>query len=116
MTICELLRTGLACLFTAAALFTVFVGILGTYRFRFALNRMHTASMVDTMGMLLMMLGLILVYGFDFASLKLALIVVFMWVASPISSHLIAELETLTDPELKDHLTVEDQTGKKEEH
>ena len=42
--------------------------------------------------------GLILLSGWNVTSVKLALILVFLWLASPVASHLIARLElTLND-------------------
>jgi len=35
--------------------------------------------------------------GFNFTSLKLAVIIVFFWIASPVSSHLIANLVAKVD-------------------
>ena len=39
------------------------------------------------------MIGLIVIYGISFASLKLVLIILFLWFASPVSSHLVSRLE-----------------------
>lgn len=107
-------------LFTAlliiASLFTIFVAILGTYRFHFVLNRMHTASIADTLGLLLAMAGMIIAYGLQFASLKILLIIVFMWIASPVSSHLVSQLETLIDPDLNKHLDIENWIEREGEH
>ena len=38
----------------------------------------------------------------------MALIIVFLWNASPISSHLIARLEAMTNPHLEQHCEVEE--------
>jgi hypothetical protein len=50
------------------------IGVIGTYRFKYVLNRMHAAAMNDTLGILLIMLSLIVMSGFTFTSLKLLLI------------------------------------------
>ena len=101
------LRFAAAALLISGGLFMEAVSLLGVYRFRFALNRMHTASMADTLGILCIILGVGAAYGPDAALWKLMILVIFMWLASPIASHLIAELEMLTDPELEKHLSVE---------
>jgi multicomponent Na+:H+ antiporter subunit G len=103
----ESIRFVIAALLMAGGIFTLFVSILGVFRFKFVLNRMHSASIADTLGLLMVMLSLIVVYGFDFASLKLLAMIVFMWLASPISSHLISKLEATTDPALSKHLKTE---------
>lgn len=103
----EWVRFGFCALFILFGMFAEFAALLGVFRFRFALNRMHSASMGDTLGLMLIMIGLIIAYGIDFASLKLIVIIIFMWIASPVASHLVAELEMLTDDELKQHMSIE---------
>jgi len=38
--------------------------------------------------------------GFDSAVLKLILIIVFIWLANPISGHLMARLEVMSNPQI----------------
>lgn len=80
--------------------------VFGLYRFHFVLDRMHAAAMGDTLGIGVSLLGLIIFSGFNFTSLKMLLVVVFLWFASPVSSHLIARLEVVTDEELDKHCEV----------
>ena len=77
--------------------------LIGVFKFRYVLNRMHAAAMGDTFGIGISLTGLILLSGFNFTSLKMALIIVFLWLASPVSSHLIARLEVVTNEHLADH-------------
>ena len=49
------------------------------------------------------MLGLIVISGWNFTSLKLFLVILFLWLSSPTSSHLIARLEVTTDEEPEKH-------------
>ena len=102
------IRFGFCALFLVSGILTIATSILGTYRFRFALNRMHSASIGDTLGLLLICLGLMTAWGASWASAKLILIVVLMWAASPIASHLIAQLECRTDDELAQHMARQD--------
>ena len=71
----------------------------GIFKFKYVLNRMHAAALGDTLGILLMTLGGIIWYGFGFVSLKVALILGFLWITSPVASHFIAKLEYTTDPD-----------------
>lgn len=73
------------------------VATIGVYKFHFVLNRMHAAAMNDTLAILLVLLGLIVLNGLNFTSLKLFIIICFFWIASPVSAHLIAKLELTTD-------------------
>lgn len=83
-----------------AGLGIFFVQLIGIFKFKYVLNRMHAAAMGDTLGLGISLTGLIILFGFDFVSLKMALIIVFLWLASPVSSHLIARLEVTTNEQL----------------
>ncbi len=84
-------------------LFIFLIEMIGVFRFRYVLNRMHAAAMGDTLGIGFSLIGLILMSGFTFTSLKLFLVIVFLWFSSPASSHLIARLEVSTDEEPEKH-------------
>ena len=77
----------------------VAIAMFGVYRFKYVLNRMHAVAICDTMGMFFVLLGVMVCFGLSFASLKCALIIVFFWLAGPVSSHLIARLEVTTNEE-----------------
>ena len=59
--------------------------------------------MGDTLGIGFALAGLILMSGFTFTSVKLLLVIVFLWFASPVSSHLIARLEVTTNEDEEPH-------------
>lgn len=97
--------------FAGAALVLFGLGIfaiemIGVFRFKYVLNRMHAAAMGDTLGIGFSLLGLILMSGFNFTSLKLLCVIVFLWFSSPVSSHLIARLEVTTDEEKEEHYRI----------
>lgn len=87
---------------------TFIIEMIGVFRFRYVLNRMHAAATGDTLGIGFALLGLIVISGFNFTSLKLFLVIVFLWFSSPVSSHLIARLEVGTDEESGKHYEVKD--------
>ncbi len=95
-------------LLMAAALFTLCTGVLGTWRFRYCLNRLHAAAVNDTLGLLLAMASLITAEGLTLTSLKFLVILVLLWISSPLSSHLIAQQEISSAPDLSDHLKTEE--------
>ena len=76
--------------------------VFGVFKFKYVLNRMHAAAMGDTLGIGFSLTGLILLSGLNFTSLKMALIIVFLWLASPVSSHLISRLEVATNDRLEE--------------
>lgn len=105
-----ILGTGL--LITGAV--TFLLEIFGVFKFRYVLNRMQVAAMGDTLGIGASLVGLMILLGFRFVTLKLALVLIFLWCASPVSSHLISRLEYTVDEELDQFCEV-DAAGKKRE-
>ena len=102
----EWLRFGAVAALLAGGVFMVCAGVFGACRFRFVLNRMHAAGMIDTMGFGLCSLAMALYFGLDWTSLKLILAVALLWCASPVSSHLIGRLVVATEERLEDHMEV----------
>lgn len=72
------------------------IATFGIYRFKYVLNRMHAAALGDTLGLLLILVGLMVLSGWTAGTAKLLLIIIFMWLASPVMSHMIARAEVLT--------------------
>ena len=85
---------GAACLLFGLGIFAI--EMAGVFRFRYVLNRMHAAAMGDTLGIGFSFLGLMIMSGWNFTTLKLFLVILFLWFSSPVSSHLIARLEVTT--------------------
>lgn len=95
----EWIRLSLALIsLTAGAVFSI-TGVFGTFRMNYVLNRMHSAAVIDTCALLFASIGLIILNGFNFVSLKLVLVVIFLWMSSPVSSHLISSLNYMTHKE-----------------
>ena len=82
------------------------IELYAIFHFRYVLNRMHAAAMGDTLGISVSLVGLMIFSGFNFTTLKMMLIVIFLWFASPVSSHLLARLEFTTNENLKSHCQV----------
>lgn len=87
--------------------------IIGVFKFKYVLNRMHFAGTGDTMGLALTIIGTVIINGCNFGSLKLALVLVLFWFASPVSSHLISRLVLETDEHIDEHVKVCDGEGSK---
>ena len=92
---------GAGLLLTGVAVFLI--EMIGVFRFRYVLNRMHAAAIGDTLGIGICLLGLIVMNGLNFTSLKLFLVIIFLWFSSPTSSHLIAKLEVTTNEDAEPH-------------
>ena len=96
----EMLRFVLCAVLMGIGLLFEIAAVFGVFRFRYVLNRMHAAAMGDTMGILMIMLGLAVASGVNLLSLKLIAIVLLFWMTSPVASHLIGRLELTTNEEL----------------
>jgi len=99
MVAMEWIRFILGAAFILAGLFIFVVEIIGVFRFKYAMNRMHAAALGDTLGIGLSLIGLIIMNGVNFTSFKMFLVIVFLWLSSPTCSHLIARLEVETNDE-----------------
>lgn len=77
--------------FILAGLFFFLIGTLGVLRFPDALTRAHGAAKCDTLGAVLCLSGLILQYGWSFTTLKLVLIIAFLWSTNPTGTHILAK-------------------------
>lgn len=108
----DLLRFVIGIAFLVMGLIVFVIQLIGVFKFKYVLNRMHAAGMGDTMGISLCLIGTMFLYGWGFTSLKVGLIVAFLWLASPVSSHLISRLEVTTNEELEKYCKIE---GKEEE-
>lgn len=93
-----MIREIIAAIFIVLGVFCITVSVLGIYRFKYVLNRLHAAAITDTMGILLCQIGLFILAN-DFShKIRLLLLIVLLWLASPVSTHVIAKCEILTNP------------------
>ena len=70
--------------------FFLIVGAIGVLRMPDFFTRLHAASVTDTLGALLILFGLMLQGGFTLITVKLILILIFLILTSPTSSHALA--------------------------
>lgn len=82
-------------LMTAGALFAV-IGAVGILRLPDVFARMHGAGMIDTFGIGLILLGLMLQAGLSLISVKLFLILAFLFFTSPTATHALAQAALLS--------------------
>lgn len=87
--------------------FVFFSAVLGVYRFDYVLNRMHAAAVGDALGIFCILLGVVLLHAPSLSAMKALLVLIFLWITSPVSSHLIAQAEAQTNPDLKSECKVE---------
>jgi multicomponent Na+:H+ antiporter subunit G len=76
--------------FVVGGIFFLLVGSIGIVRLPGFYNRTHSTSKSDTLGLLLVITGLIIYEGWHLNSIKLFLILLFIALANPIGSHALA--------------------------
>ena len=89
-------------------LFVFFSAVLGLYRFGDALSRMHAAAVGDALGIFCILAGLMVLHGWSLSGAKPLLVFLFLWLTSPVSSHLLAEMEVMTVAEIEKECEVEE--------
>ena len=68
----------------------VIIGALGSLRFPDFWSRLHAASVTDSGGVILLLVGMGIHSGFNLITFKLFLIGVFLFITGPTSSHAVA--------------------------
>jgi multicomponent Na+:H+ antiporter subunit G len=110
-----MLLTG-AVLTLAGAVF-LFLGSLGLIRMPDLYNRMQTGTKTSTLGSLLFLIGIAVGFGFRIFLAKVIILILFILITNPISSHALARAAhftgiKLTDSTVRDNLK-EDEEGDK---
>lgn len=96
----EIIRLILMILFIGTGLFIFGVATYGLFKFDYILNRVHVAAKCDTLASLLIIIGLMIYSGLSITTLKLGLVVVFLWLSNPVGTHLIGQTEVITNKDI----------------
>ena len=102
----ETIRLIISAIFIFAGVNVIVTALIGNYRFSYVLNRMQVAATADTMGAILVLIGLIIKVGFSMISVKLIIMILFFWIAGPVSSHFLARTETIANENILDECEV----------
>ncbi|VAV84481.1 hypothetical protein MNBD_DELTA01-1109 [hydrothermal vent metagenome] len=70
--------------------FLVFVASVGIVRFPDFYSRMHPAGKTDSMGQALVLISLMIYEGFTLATIKLIIIILFIFIVNPTATHALA--------------------------
>jgi multicomponent Na+:H+ antiporter subunit G len=73
----------------------VFIGGVGVLRMPDFYTRIHASSLTDTMGAILIILGIMLQAGASLAAIKLAMILLFLLITSPTATNALASAALL---------------------
>ena len=96
--ILEWIRFFVAAVLIILGLCSFGAAVLGAYRFGFVLNRMHAA------GIFFVIASLAVARGPHMDTLKLVVLVFFLWFTSPVSTHFLGQVEYYTNPLLGRHV------------
>ena len=102
----EIIRFIFVVFFLLGGLFILGVATFGLFRLDNALNRLHAAAKCDTLGSLMVLIGMAIIVGPGFTTLKLLILVAFIWVANPVAVFMIGRAEVLTNPRIEEECEV----------
>ncbi len=77
-------------LFMVVGLLFMFLGSLGILRLPDFYSRTHAASKVDTVGIMVVLLGIAILEGFTINTAKIGLAIVFLTLTNPVAAHALA--------------------------
>ena len=101
-----MLRLILSAIFIFAGVNVIITALVGNFRFGYVLNRMQVGATADTMGAILVLIGLIIKVGINMISLKMIIMIIFFWIASPVCSHFLARTEAIANEDILDECEV----------
>lgn len=88
-----MIRIAIASVFLLLGLFVFLSEVVGFFRFKYIMMRIHAAGIGDTLGIMSIAIGVAILSGTPNAVLKLLLIVLFMMLTNPVLTHLLANME-----------------------
>lgn len=97
-----MIRLAVSAILILSGLFVLGIATIGIFRFASVLHRIHVAAKCDTLGALLVLSGLFVLAGPGAFSFKLMLVIVFLWLTNPVSSHLVARAEVATNERVRE--------------
>ena len=104
----EWIRFGLTAALMLGGLFLMATGVIGQFRLKYVLNRMHAASMGDSLGLFLVVIAMCISAPDLWTVVKLILVSLCVWLTSPTGGHLIARLELTSNEHPENEMEVVD--------
>lgn len=100
----EWIRFWIVAVLLFSGVFCYVMEVIGIFRFGYVLNRMHASGVGDSLAFFLVVLALMIASGWNLTTLKLLLLILFMWLTSPTSTHFLSLVEMNTNPYLDRHV------------
>ena len=101
----DIIRFIIAAIFLVIGIVFGIISVLGVYRFKFVMNRMHSAAILDTVAVGFIFLGLMILGNVSYIP-KLIIAVFLLWIGSPAASHIVSKMEVSTDESAKEHIEI----------
>ena len=86
----ELVLDAVTALFLLAGCILLLIGGFGLLRLPDAFARLHAAGMIDTLGLALILVGLMFQAGLTLVTVKLVVIGIFLFITGPTATHAVA--------------------------
>ena len=102
----EWIRFILTAVLLIVGLFLMATGVIAQFRFKYVINRMHGASMGDSLGLFLVVIAMCVSAPDIWTVIKLLLVSFFIWITSPTGGHLIARLELTSNEHPENEMEV----------
>ena len=90
MSTAALILEGLSWIFMVSGAFFVVVGAFGSWRLGDFWARLHAASVTDSAGVILLIVGMCLQAGLSLVTVKLLIIGIFLFITGPTATHAVA--------------------------
>jgi multicomponent Na+:H+ antiporter subunit G len=90
-------RAIIGTVFIFASMFVFATGIRGLFKMHYVLNRVHVVAFCQTLGMLCLTAGLAVISGLTLSTLKLIVIMLFIWITNPVLSCMVTKAEILSN-------------------
>ena len=81
----------ISAVFIITGALAIIIGLVGVFRMPDFFTKLHAASIIDTLGTMFIVFGLVLYSGFNLVSVKLLLILVFILITTPAAAHALAK-------------------------
>lgn len=88
----------IASILVLAGSFFCIVGGIGLLRMPDFYTRIHAAAITDTLGAALVIVGLMVAAGISLVSVKLLMIIAFLWITSPAGAHALGKAALKVGP------------------
>lgn len=96
----EWIRFGFAAFFFIFGMIALFISVFGVFRLNYALDKLHSSAITDTLVLMCFLSGCIVISGISITSVKLIIILLIQWCTGPLVAHMFVKAKVRTDEKL----------------